>query len=154
MNLARLSPAILVALGLGLASCEATACLSLADEGPGVTGETAGTTGTGMATGSTGMASTGSGSSSGVMTGSSGADTTTIGPCLSQPETDSVSGSGSDSDSGSGSGSGSGSDSGGSSSGGMEALPGDSRDDALQRVLDRGALPADVAARLRAQRDD
>ena len=81
-------------------------------------------------------------------------DGTSVGPCLSppEPETSTTSTGGTSSGSGSGTDSGgtsSGSDSGGpadSGGGGMEAPP-RSRDDALRRVMDN--LPADVAARLK-----
>jgi len=147
MNLSKLPP--FVAASLGLLGCiTAEPCLSL---GPP---ETDSITGTGTGTGT--------GTSSGSAT-----EPTDVGPCLSQPPDtssgpclgvpmDSSSGTSSGSDSGSSSGfeSGSGSESGsesGTSSGGMfdEPTPPTSRAAAVERVLSRGNLPADVLDRLR-----
>jgi hypothetical protein len=143
MDLSKLPP--LVAISLGLIGCEVNACLSPPYDGA--------TTGTGTDT-----------------------ETTDVGPCLSPPEpetttstgpclgmqmdsTGSDTGSGSDTGTGSGSdtGTGSGSDTGtgtegGTSSGGVfdEPPPSTARAAAVERVLARGTLPADVLDRLRA----
>lgn len=139
MDLSKLPP--LVAISLGLIGCEMNACLSPPYDG--------------------GTSSTGSDSDGTTETTEIGPcldpqiETTSTGPCLGAPMdstgTDTGSGSGSGTDTGSGSDSGSGSD-GGTTSGGVfdEPQPPTTRAAAVERVLARGTLPADVLDRLRA----
>lgn len=92
--------------------------------------------------GTSGSGTTSSGSTD---TGGTGADST-VGPCLSPPEpstgTDTGTGTGTGTDTGSGT------DTDGTT-GMMSDEPPPSRAAALERVLERGVLPPDVAARLR-----
>lgn len=161
MDLHKLSPSMLMALGL--AACEMTACLSFADEGPGTTVSGTGTGGTGASgTSGAGTGATGTGATGTVGTSSTGmADEAETGPCLGIPPpetssgTDTGMGSGAGTGTGSDSGSGSGSGSGGATgTTGMMVDPPPDRATALRRVLDRGALPDDVAVRLRAKTQD
>ncbi len=148
MDLKKLPPSVLLALGL--ASCDDTGSTTSGDStvGPCLSpAESSATLGPcldvdptiGMTTsGSTGGSDSGTTGSTGMTEG----DVST-GPCLTPEPPDS---SGSDTDTGTGTD--------GTSSGGMEAPPSDSRAEALRRVLDRGALPADVAARLAATAEE
>lgn len=165
MNLKKLPPSMLMALGLG---CVAEACLSPPIEPTesstsGATGPDSNTVGPCLSAPmeSTSTGTMGSGTSSG--TGDSTAGMTT-GPCLApEPETDTEFGTDTDT--------GTGSDSGGSGTmGACLAPPGIAPDHdpsdvvmgsadaegpagdrkvAVERVLDRDLLPADVAERLR-----
>lgn len=151
MNLRKLPPSMLLTLGLacgdGKSSDETTtvnACLSPIDPTEVETSpclSTAGPTSTtDVATGpcldvgdESGFTTTG--------TGTGGSGGSTFGPCLSpEPPT----GTGTETDTGTGTGT----DTGGTT-GMMGDEPPSSRAAALGRVLDRGTLPADVAARLR-----
>lgn len=154
MNLRKLPPSMLLTLGLacgdGKSSDETTtvnACLSPIDPTAVETTPCLSTTGMGntsdVDTGpcldvgpclseSTGFGTSGS---------SSGTGGSTFGPCLSpEPAT------GTSTDTGSGTDTGTDTD---GTTGMMAEEPPTSRAAALERVLDRGTLPADVAARLR-----
>lgn len=119
-------------LALGLTGCgdepDMGVCLSI---GPMPT-----TTATGTGTGATGTS------------GDSG--DTEITPCLSPDIPAPTTGPMDSTGTGTGSDSGSGTE--GSGTGGVAEAPADSRADAIERLLDRGALPPDVAARLREPR--
>lgn len=155
MDLRKLPPSMLLTLGLacgpGKGSDETTvdACLTPATTDEPSTGPGSDTdidTGPCLDVGpclseDTGETTTGT-------TGTGGSGDSTFGPCLS-PEPPTSTGTGSGSDSGSSSDTGSGSDSG--TTGAMEDEPAPSRAAALERVLERGTLPADVAARLRSR---
>ena len=138
MNLKKLPPSMLMALGLG---CVAEACLSPPYD-PTESSTSGGTNTVGPCL-SPPLETTAAESTGGTDSGTVGSTTMgmTTGPCLSPPE-DSSGGTST------GTGDGSGTAESGSGSGGMEAPPA-SRAEALRRVLDRGALPPDVAARLR-----
>lgn len=144
MDLSKLPP--FMAMSLGLLGCiTAEPCLSLEPHDT--------STGTSTGTGTDGATET-------THVGpclSPPLETTSTGPCLGVPMDSTGSDSGSGSDTGSGSGTGSGSDTGsgtdgGTSSGGVfdEPPPSTSRAAAVERVLARGTLPADVLDRLRA----
>ena len=155
MDLKRLPPSMLVALGLAAApaapGCTVSSCLDVA----GPEGET---------------------SSTGMVEGSStvgpclDVDPSTVGPCLDVvpgtssgggTDTDGTgSGTGTGTGSGTGTGTGTGTDGdsdtdtdGGTSTGGAAAGP-DERGAVLGRLLDAGVLPADVAAKLSNHGDD
>jgi hypothetical protein len=139
MDTSKLPP--LIAMSLGLLGCVAEPCLSFDPS-------------EGTSTGGTGTAGeSGSGSESTAFNPCLGAVDTT-GPCLSPP----MDSSGTGSDTGGSSESGTGSDTGGSDTGGSDTgttgamldEPPASRAAAVERVLERGTLPADVLARLRA----
>lgn len=142
MNLKKLSPSMLLTLGLactdGKGSDETTTTVNACLSPPQETSETMGPCLDIDPT--TFPTTTGSG------TESSGADST-VGPCLGQepPET-----TGTDTGSGTGTGSDTGTDTDTDGTTGMmadERPP--TRAAALERVLERGTLPPDVAARLR-----
>ena len=142
MNLRKLPPSMVLALGLvacgddGSQESEAGPCLSIDPTEVGSATDTS----TGSGSDSSGSSSGTTGGDSGTASsGSSGADTT-FGPCLDIRPTGSDTGTGGDSGSGSG------------SSGGMgvDEPVAPSRAEVTERVLERGTLPADVAARLRA----
>jgi hypothetical protein len=152
MNLRKLPPSMLLTLGLacgdGKGSDDTTttvnACLSPIDPTEVSTGPcldidpsaTAGET----TSDETGLTGTGTG------TGTGGS---TFGPCLSpEPPT----GTGTDTGTGTESGTGTDTGTGTGTTGMMDDEPPTSRAAALERVLDRGTLPADVAARLRDRR--
>lgn len=80
-------------------------------------------------------------------TGSTGADST-VGPCLSPPEPSTGTDTGTDTGTGTDTDTGTGTDTDGTT-GMMNDAPPPSRAAALERVLERGVLPPDVAARLR-----
>jgi hypothetical protein len=170
MDIKRLPPSLLVALGL--AGCGPT--VNPDDDSAGDASASEGTTTEASTSACLDVAFTESDTTGGMTTGPClGQEQTTTGPCLApEPSTgsgsDSGSGSGSSSDSGSG-----GSSDEGSGSVGMEtttgpclAPPGDAPDDGgqpesplrgasaraeiLQRVLSAGVLPPDVAAKLKA----
>ncbi len=133
MDTSKLPP--LIAMSLGLLGCVAEPCLSF-DPSEGTS------SGTGTA------GESGSGSESTAFNPCLGAMDTT-GPCLSPP----MDSSGTGSDTGGSSESGSGSDTGGGDTGTTGAMldePPASRVAAVERVLERGTLPADVLERLRA----
>lgn len=143
MNLRKLSPSMLLALGLACGDDDGTssdtrvdACLSPPPET--ITGPCLSTTGPCLGM----LPTTADDGVTGTDSGSSGATTEmgmTTGPCLRPPlETET------DTD---GSGSTTGGDSG--TGGALDQAPAETRADALRRVLERGSLPADVAARLR-----
>ncbi|MCX4239466.1 hypothetical protein [Paraliomyxa miuraensis] len=147
MNLRKLPPSMLLALGLacgdkgdGGDTTTVNACLSPPGPetatGPCLDVESCLSETTGFSTNDGTSTSTG-GSGSG-----SGGDST-FGPCLS-PEPPTDSGTGSDTDAGTDTGTGSGT----GTSGMMGDEPPTTRAAAVGRVLDRGALPGDVAARL------
>ena len=143
MNLKKLPPSMLMALGLG---CVTEACLSppLEPTESSTSGVDTGTNTVGPGRSppleSTGMETMPTSGSTG--SGSDGTDGgMTTGPCLSPPE---------DTGGSSGSDTGMGSDSSGAAG---EAPPAETRDAALHRVLERGSLPPDVAARLRRGRE-
>jgi hypothetical protein len=156
---------MLLALGLGCTVDDDTfnACLSTTADGPG----TSSTTGNG----SVSATSTSGPSTSTTTTGPCldvdigpclfdiGSPETTTGPCLSEtgpclePPSDTgfTSSSGSDSGSGSDTGTATGTSTGG---GMLDEPPPAARAAAVDRVLSRGVLPPDVAARLRGHRHD
>lgn len=148
MNLRKLPPSILLALGLACGDDEGSSdtvvdtCLSPATTNDGTLsacldiGPCLSTTGLPTNT-STGMADS-----------SSGAEVST-GPCLSPPET-----TGTDTGSESSSGTETGVDTGTSTGADMMGDQVTSRSAAVERVLERGALPPDVAERLRRRLDE
>ena len=142
MNLRKLPPSMLLTLGLACNAGKGSDDTTAADSGPTTTSgsETMGTSTLGPcldidpATSSDG-------------TGTSGADST-FGPCLSpEPPT----GTGTDTGTGTGTGTDSGTDTDTDTDGttGIMLDEPSSRAAVLERVLERGTLPADVAARLR-----
>jgi len=154
MDLKKLPPSMVLMLGLACGDKETLGpCLSPAttdDTGPSPTVgpcldvdptvSSVGETETGPCLSTTGWEQTSTGT-----TGSTGADST-IGPCLSpEPPT----GTGTETDTGTGTGGDTDTD---GTTGMMGAEPSDSRAAALERVLSRNVLPADVAARLRGGR--
>jgi hypothetical protein len=151
MDLRKLPPSMLLTLGLacgdGKSSDETTtvnACLSPPDPtGMMETGPCLGM--------EEPLTTTGGDDTLGSTSGSTGTDTgsggSTFGPCLSpEPPTGSGTDTETDTDTGTGTGTGTGTE-------GTSGMMGDelppSRAAALERVLDRGTLPPDVAARLR-----
>ena len=150
MNLRKLPPTMLLALGLACGgdddpTGEASVSACLTPPYPETEIGSCLSATTGLTTGSS----------------TSGADST-FGPCLSPPEpttdTDSSSSTGTGSDTGTDTGSDTGSDTGtgsdsGSGTDGTTGMMGDQRPPtraaAVERVLERGTLPPDVAARLR-----
>lgn len=143
MDLRKLPTSMLLALGLvacgddGSQESETGPCLSFdpTEQGSG--------SGTGTGTGSgTDIGSTGADGSSGSTTG--GSSDTTFGPCLGPlPSTETGTETGPDTGSDSGSGSGT---TGMDAQDAQDAAP--TRAEAMARLLERGTLPADVAARL------
>jgi hypothetical protein len=164
MNLRKLPPSMLLTLGLacgdGKSSDETTtvnACLSPPDTTEVGTGSSSASEGTTFGP----CLDIGPVTSTGELTGtgSSGADST-FGPCLSpEPPTGTSS---SDTGTGTGTGTDSGTDTEGTTGMMGDELPptalaphaADSRRQALERLLERGTLPADVAARLRGRRSE
>lgn len=153
MDLRKLPPSVLLALGLAACGDDQVTGDTAVDEGPSTT--------TGIPTEeslsgclsccldieSTDGTTTGPPSTS---TDSTGGEVST-GPCLSPPETtDTGTGTESGSDSGSSSDTGTGTE----GSTGMMADEPELRAAAVERVLERGTLPPDVAARLRHTMDE
>ena len=152
MNLRKLPPSMLLTLGLacngGKSSDDTTttvnACLSPIDPTEVSTGPCLSTSGlTNTSDIVTGPCLDVSDESGFTTTGTGGTGGSTFGPCLSpEPPT------GTGTETGTDTGTGSGTDTDGTT-GMMGDEPTSSRAAALERVLDRGTLPADVAARLR-----
>lgn len=139
MNLRKLPPSMLLTLGLACNGGKGSDDTTAADSGPTTTSgtETMGSSTTLGPCLDIDPATTSEG------TGTSGADST-FGPCLSpEPPT----GTGTDTGTGTGTGTDSGTDTDGTT--GMMLDEPSSRAAVLERVLERGTLPADVAARLR-----
>lgn len=155
MNLRKLPPSMLLALGLGCSPNEGTPNETTLDSCLSTTAwEVTSGTSHGSAT-SQGPGSATSTSTTGRTTGTSEVDASAcldVGPCLFDigsppdmgPETSTGPDTGTSTDSGTGTGTGTG------TSGGMLDEPSDTRAAAVQRVLSRDILPADVLERLRA----
>lgn len=148
MDLKKLPPSMLLVLGLACDSGNGDSTSDSSTVGPCLSPPVETSDGTTSAT-SGGMDSTmgpcldidPTAAETGATAGTMGTGEVSTGPCLT-PEPGST---------GTDSGSGSGTEGGSGTTGGMEAPPSESRAQALQRMLDRGALPSDVAARLRSK---
>jgi hypothetical protein len=156
MNLRKLPPSMLLTLGLACGDGKSTdetttvnACLSPPDPTEMGTGSSSASEGTTFGP----CLDIGPVTSTGELTGtgSSGADST-FGPCLTPEPPTGTSGTDTGTDSGTDTGTDSGTGTEGTTGMMGDELPPTSRAAALDRVLDRGTLPADVAARLRASR--
>jgi len=149
MDLKKLPPSMLLVLGLACDSGNGDSTSDSSTVGPCLSppAETSAGTSSTNTSGATGMDSTmgpclgvdPTAAETGATAGTMGTGEVSTGPCLT-PEPEST-----------GTDSGSGTEGGSGTTGGMEAPPSESRAQALQRMLDRGALPSDVAARLRSK---
>lgn len=152
MDLSKLPP--FVTMTLGLVGCVAEACLSPPFDPITSTGTAEGSVDACLSPPFDDTGSTGASGSTGTSGTAGTGETFTTSACLSPPlDTGSESGPGSDTGTGTSSGESSGSDSdSGSGTTGMmadEPLP-PTRAAAVERVMSRGTLPADVLDRLRA----